>query len=661
MECGSSRQQRARAERRRAAIIGLLTVFLLLWPALASARSIEEDAEAFGTMPAAWGVELSPSGRYLSYLSMHASDIPFAVVLDLENGGASSPIASQPGVHDLNWCGWATDDRLVCGYFGVTEQMNIRMALTRLVAVDRDGENMRNLVRQSRQFLGKVTDWMPDDPKRIMVPYEDEETYHPDANILGVAALDIHTTRSDWVKRPRKGFSGWGTDGRGELRLRTRHEPDEWVWEAKAVGSSEWQRVGSREKDVYRGVIDEPEGFLDDPNHLVVRRLKGGREALYVRDLSGETEDKLLFAHDDVDVGELVTMGPERRAVGVRYVTDRPRVHYFDDRILEIIARAEKTFPDMQIDIWSESSDRRYYVVLAQSDDDPGSFYRLDAEQGNLIRIRPRHPKLEGVDLARMRAFEYPARDGTTVPAYVTLPPGKRAKPLPTIVLPHGGPESRDRWGFDWLAQFLAARGYLVLQANYRGSGGYGVDWAGEGGFRNWALAMSDIEDGIANLVERGVADPDRVCIVGWSYGGYAALMSVIEHPDRYRCAVSIAGVGDLGQLVDDSRNFTNKRIARDQIGDDEEERRKGSPRRRVKEIPVPVLLFHGENDFIVYVEHSKKLAKAMKKAGKPVELVIYDDTEHSLDRNGARVDMLTRIGHFLEDHLEKPKAAAGN
>jgi hypothetical protein len=221
---------------------GLLSVLLAcVLTSPAWARSVEEDAEAFGSFPAAWGLELSLSGRSLSFLAMHASDVPFAVVLDLEKGTLSSPIASQPGSQDLRWCRWATEERLVCGFHGVAEQMNVRMALTRLVAVDRDGSDMRNLVRQSRQFLATVIDFLPDDPKRILVPFEDEDDVNPDLDWLGVAALDIRTTRTKWIKRPRNGISNWVSDGRGALRARIRQEPDAWVWEATAAGSTDWR------------------------------------------------------------------------------------------------------------------------------------------------------------------------------------------------------------------------------------------------------------------------------------------------------------------------------------------------------------------------------------------------------------------------------------
>jgi dipeptidyl aminopeptidase/acylaminoacyl peptidase len=305
-----------------------------------------------------------------------------------------------------------------------------------------------------------------------------------------------------------------------------------------------------------------------------------------------------------------------------------------------------------------ESWDRRYYIVHVSSDRDPGSFYRFDVKQNQLLPISPQYPLLASHSLAPMEPIRYPARDGAEIPGYLTLPVAGAEGARPTVILPHGGPESRDYWEFDWLSQFMAAKGYAVLQSNYRGSGGYGSDWSGEGGFRAWRTAINDLTDGAAYLVEQGVSDPNRICVVGWSYGGYAALMSGVEEPDRYRCLVSIAGVTDPGMLIDERRHFLSHKATGKLIGRDAEVIKRGSPLKRASEIRAPVLLFHGDQDINVSIKHSKKMAKALKRAKKSVEYIKYEDVEHSILRNGYRVDMLDRIGSFLDAHIGQPTAA---
>ena len=194
-----------------------------------------------------------------------------------------------------------------------------------------------------------------------------------------------------------------------------------------------------------------------------------------------------------------------------------------------------------------------------------------------------------------------------------------------------------------------------MLQSNYRGSGGYGSNWSGEGGFRAWRTAVSDLTDGAQYLVDEGISDPARICVVGWSYGGYAALMSGVEEPDRYRCLVSIAGVTDPGMLIDDYRYFVSRKFIQKFIGREEEVLKHGSPLRRASEIRVPVLLFHGNLDLNVSVGHSKKMAKALRRAKQSVEYIEYEDVEHSIVRNSYRVDMLDRIGSFLDAHIGQP------
>jgi dipeptidyl aminopeptidase/acylaminoacyl peptidase len=306
--------------------------------------------------------------------------------------------------------------------------------------------------------------------------------------------------------------------------------------------------------------------------------------------------------------------------------------------------------------IAGESWDRRYYLVFAMSDTNAGVYYRFDTKSDKLEKILDTYPLLEDFSLGKVTAIEYPSDDGVIVPGYMTIPADGATGPLPTILMPHGGPYSRDEWGFDWLAQFLANRGYVVLQSNYRGSAGYGDEWAGDGAFKGWKRAMVDLEYGLRHLVAEGITDPTRVCTVGWSYGGYAALMSAIEYPERHRCVVSIAGVTDLQQLLNEARSDARvyvgrgDKVIRSLIGKDPAVIKEGSPQQRADELEVPVLLFHGYIDQNVPVLHSQKMKKALPK--KQVEYIEYEGDDHQLRREENRIDMLRRIGNFLEVNL---------
>jgi dipeptidyl aminopeptidase/acylaminoacyl peptidase len=261
--------------------------------------------------------------------------------------------------------------------------------------------------------------------------------------------------------------------------------------------------------------------------------------------------------------------------------------------------------------------------------------------------------QLEGRKLAPVKAVNYRAADGTMIPAYMTMsadgPPRGRA----AVVLPHGGPSARDEWGFDWLAQFLAARGYAVIQPNYRGSAGYGEDFLGENAFRDWQTAMSDISDAVKYLVDQGIANPSRIAIAGWSYGGYAALQSASIEPDRYKAVVAIAPVTDLSLLKRDAEGFSNETLAKQMIGSGGH-LRSGSPLQNAARIKSPVLLVHGDLDSNVRSYHSVGMADALKDNGTPVEMLRYAKLDHYLEDSNARVEMLTKIGQLLERTIGK-------
>jgi dipeptidyl aminopeptidase/acylaminoacyl peptidase len=446
------------------------------------------------------------------------------------------------------------------------------------------------------------------------------------------------------------------SDGRGSPRLYLYASEDQVRWKYRRSGQSKWRvlhkKTASYSEDDYR-----PIGFGDDPDRLLVLKPHEGRLALWAVDLKREKEDDLVFSHPEVDLDGAEWLGKFGRIVAIGYSTDRPHLHFFDEAVEKISEKLASHFSEKYVSVIDESWDRRYYIIHVSSDRDPGIVYRYDVEKKKLLKISPQYPLLESRSLSPMKAIRYPAQDGTEIPGYLTLPAGAK-EPLPAVILPHGGPESRDYWEFDWIAQYLAAKGYAVLQSNYRGSGGYGSDWAGEGGFRAWRTAINDLADGAMYLVEQGVVDPARICVVGWSYGGYAALMSGVEKSERYRCLVSIAGVTDPAMLIEDSKYQINRAAVQKFIGQDDEVLKRGSPLKRASEVRAPVLLFHGDEDVNVRIHHSQKMAKALKRAKKSVEFIEYEDVEHSIRRNGYRVDMLDRIGSFLDSHIGQPATA---
>jgi dipeptidyl aminopeptidase/acylaminoacyl peptidase len=625
-------------------------------PALsAGADSRDPMAVAFGTMPAFWNVQISPDGGKIVFLKMHSDDIAIAVVFDLAGGKARVALASEKDRFELSWCEWANEERLLCGYYAIHRDAHDLIPVTRLVAIDADGSNvkvlMQNRLKQSfTQYQDQIVDWLPEDREHVLIE-------KPDRRGSGVSKLNIYSGSLKTAEGVRSSVYGWMTDGRGDPRLRFLIGERDYRWQYRLKNEKKWRPLHEwKHADIEEDY--QPIGFGDDPNLLLVLKRHEGRIALWSEDLAGDREAKVVFAHSEVDVGGSLRLGKFRRVVAIGYSTDRNHLHFFDTDIEKITDKIGVSFPDQEVTIADESWDRRFYLVHIGSDTNPGSLYRFDARANELALISRQYPKLEGVALSVMKPMRYAARDGTAIPGYLTMPASAPEGPMPTVVLPHGGPQSRDYWSYDWLTQFMSARGYAVLQSNYRGSGGYGADWSGEGGFRNWRRAIDDVTDGARHLIEAGIADPDRLCIVGWSYGGYAALMSAVEEPELYRCVVSIAGVTDLPELIHDSRGFLGWRGTREFVGTDSDVLETGSPAMRAAEFRAPVLLLHGDEDINVQFEHSKKMAKALKKEKKDVELIRYEEVAHSIRRNQYRIDMLERIGAFLDENTHSGSRA---
>ena len=261
--------------------------------------------------------------------------------------------------------------------------------------------------------------------------------------------------------------------------------------------------------------------------------------------------------------------------------------------------------------------------------------------------------------------IHYPARDGTSIPAYLTLPPGGASKNLPVVVLPHGGPHWRDTASFDYIVQFLATRGYAVLQPQFRGSTGFGDAYV-KAGYRQWGgLMQDDVTDGVRHLIADGTADPKRICIAGLSYGGYAALAGAAFTPDLYACAASIGGVSDLPTLLSEAKRPFGSDT--DAVASDEERIGKTydpnviakSPARSAATVTAPVLLLHGVDDSVVPIAQSERMARALEKAGRPVKFVKLAGEDHWLSRGDTRLQVLKELDAFLAPFLSQPASGA--
>ena len=645
-----------------------------LGSAIAMAQAPHSPEVLFGARETIHDIDISPDGNKLVYVAPGPGASSIIHVADLAEGN-SRPISRSSGNPEtLRRCDFVSNSRLVCSVTALIDINGELIPFSRLNSLNIDGSDAKPLGQQAsfydsrlRQFDGSILDWLPGQGDAVLMSRE----YVPEAGKgatrlvrnrdgLGVDRVDVKTLKSETVEAADRTASYFMSDGRGTVRIKTARRvagatgqlTSQTAFFYRKMGSSRWEPLGSYDSNTGEGIWPlAVDASLDSA--YVLQKLNG-RDALYRMKLDGSMALELAYANDKVDVDNVVRIGKGARVIGVTFAEEKRSVIYFDAEYAQLAAALSKAIPNLPlVRFVGSSEDNNTLLIYAGSDTDPGRYYTYDKAKRALNETMLVRPHLENVTLASMKPVSYPSGDGTSIPAYLSVPPGKEAMNLPTIVMPHGGPSARDEWGFDWLTQYLVAKGYAVLQPNYRGSSGYGDEWMNQNGFQGWRTSIGDITAGAKWMVSEGIADPSRLAILGWSYGGYAALQSAVTEPDLYKAVVAIAPVTDLDLLKQEAEGFTNAKLVAQYIGSGSHVR-EGSPLQNVARISKPVLLFHGERDFNVGVSHSRRMDKALQAAGKKSELHLYPDLEHSLVDSQVRIKMLGRIGSFLEDELRR-------
>jgi dipeptidyl aminopeptidase/acylaminoacyl peptidase len=479
------------------------------------------------------------------------------------------------------------------------------------------------------------------------------------ADGFGVELIDVSSGKRKLLERPDEQASRFVADEHGRVRVKVRALRDgsgrltgDYNYYYRTPDSDSWQTFKQLTIDGDPVPFFTPLSVDSGRNTAYGFVRRNGYRAVAEFPLDGSGEGKVMLARDDVDIDSLIVIGRQRRVVGASYATEKREVAYFDPQLAKLAKDLGKALPDQPIiNIVGANADESRLLIIASSDTMPGVVYLFDKASRSLEPLLQVRTALEEKPLGRMRPVTYPASDGTMIPGYLTLPAGSDGKNIGAIVLPHGGPSARDEWGFDWLVQFFTARGFAVLQPNYRGSSGYGESWYGRNGFKSWDVAIGDVNDAGRWLIKEGIARPDQLAIVGWSYGGYAALQSQVLDPNLYKAVVAIAPVTDLNYIVEDARDYTNFKVVRDFIGEGPHVEA-GSPRRHAEKFAVPVALFHATRDLNVDVRHSRGMEKALKAAGKSVLYREYPDLQHDLGDSQVRASMLQDIGAFLDQSL---------
>jgi len=608
------------------------------------------SAEAFGQLPSFDQIELSPDGKRVASIQNFRGQL----VLVTQSFGVSDSkelFISHFDKFDINWFRWINNSRLVISLGVDRSEMGTRVRLTRVLAMNWDKSDPKQLLRNNlgSQFHDDVVSYLPDDPDHILMAVDKKRDHHSD-----VFKVNIYSGKMKRHVKSRAMVRHWMADGNGVVRygLGIHKNNNRLIFRNSKDDS--WRNLAK-----YDVIEDDAPfsmaGFSDVPHIIYVSKLDdSGRRAFYR--YNTETEEFLdkVAGHDKVDISTLM-LNRKGEIIGYAYLDELPATVYKSKFYQSLQRMLRKNFPEHLVTILTKSKDERKFIIKVSGPDLPGHLYYLNLLDKELSKFADTHVSVDTKKLSAMEIVQYKARDGLTIPAYISFPKGldsKSAKNLPTVIMPHGGPFARDGYGYDYWVQFLTTRGYAVLQMNYRGSTGYGAAFERKG-HHEWGRKMlEDINDGTKWAIAQGYADPARICIMGGSYGGYAALQAVVKDQSLYKCSIAFAPVTDVMRMIVDDRKFIDAKRNEFYVRNDDLSARDISPVRYMEKFNLPILVIHGDVDRVVPYKHGKNFAKKMKKKRKDFKFVTLKDGDHFLSIEKNRIRFFQEIEKFLEKHL---------
>lgn len=648
-------------------LFGLCLV--VLGPQAAAQTAPRLPVEAFGMLPVAQRAALSPDGQKVAMLANNAGTSAIVVrEVGKPDGKTSVVMNSNNRDFTFKWFHWVGNDRVLVAIQFPAKRLNgsstvggVETRETRLLSAKTDGSQNINLVKPNSfkgelqaQFQDDIVDFDVDGGKHVLLALNDPQT----SMYPAVYSLDVETGARSQVHNSREFFMSWMVDRAHRVRIGVRVEKGDIEIHACDPDGSNWRKLWSY-KYVGTGSVS-PMGFGKDPNELYVIADHEGRNALFtvdLRDPALKRTLKLGSASNDVS-GNLVYSKASGEPIGLASSDTfvQSEISYWNADRRALVTSVNEALQGRNNRIISTSDDEARYLVYSSSDKVAGEIYLGDERADSLGLMVATYPQLQEKVLVPKKAISVKARDGLALPGYISTPLGVKASNLPTVLLVHGGPQSHYDGGFNSLTQFLANRGYAVLQINSRGSSGFGSAFR-NAGLQQWGQEMqNDLNDGLNWAVAAGITDPKRVCIVGASYGGYAALMGVAKTPETFKCAVSFAGITDLLAMGGDKAQYmSGKDVFEAQVGSldkDAERLRQNSPRFLAKQIKSPVLLFHGTEDRSVSIYQGEYMDAALTEAGVPHKFVKQVRGDHYLSIYEHKMQFYTELESFLAANL---------
>jgi dipeptidyl aminopeptidase/acylaminoacyl peptidase len=604
-------------------LFGLATVS---FSSLANTEALKSanvsSIDAFSMSSAIRSVEVSPNGKKLAILGATSKNGDYIIEIRDPSDLESKPVRLGADKMKISSIIWLNDEKLGVMFRQILEDGNRKYWVNKFAITDADGKGDWLLpFKNKRNVQFNIINILPDNKDEVLVEVDINNNYIPD-----VVRFNINTGRSVTLMRGNEKVSGgFVSDYDGDIRIAQGWNKSENAidYYARNKGDDEWKvikQVSPKQRENY-----EILGFTkENPNEVYINANMGeNTTGVYIYNIKTGQYSERQFGLKSVDTDGVV-LDSDGTLQGFRYTTKQPKLYYTDPNLQALNESVSSLFKDKFVRIISSSNDENVLVLSVSADDNPGSFYIVTNKE-KLSKIGERLPFIDKNKLGTVKYISYKARDGRKIKAYVTIPSTKKG-PYPAIVLPHGGPWVRDSIIFDEWAQLLAYHGYVVIQPNYRGSTGYGLEhWIA--GDNNWGLKkQDDLDDAAQYLVDKGLATKDKLALFGWSYGGYAAFAASMRENNIYKCVVAGAGVSDLSRInatLNENRFLSI--LQRPTISG-------VSPVEQVNKVNVPILVVHGDIDSRVPVKHSRDFVSELEKHKKDFKYIELEDADHFSD-----------------------------
>lgn len=627
--------------KRKALTIGLVLIMSMFNTLMFAAMPELIPLEDFFKNPERSSYNISPDGKYISFMAPYENRMNIFVQ---KAGSEKVTRLTSETDRDISGYYWANNKRIL---FLKDNGGDENFAL---YGVDMDGKNLKCLTC-FENVRTQIIDDLDDQPDEVIIGLNKRN-----AMVFDPYRLNIKTGEMVMLAENPGNIQGWMTDHEGKLRVAL----------AIVDGVNTQLLYRDTEDQEFKPILTtnfkesmSPEFFTFDNKRLYATSNIGrDKSAAIIFDPATATETEVLYENADYDVSGISYSRKRKVITAASYTSWKRERHFFDETTQKMFERIEGELKGYEVAITASDKAEEKFIIRTYSDRSMGAYFLYDLKKDKITKIQDVSPWLDETKMAEVKPIEYRSRDGKIIHGYLTIPKGMEATDLPVVVNPHGGPWARDNWGFNPEVQFLANRGYAVLQMNFRGSTGYGRSFM-EASFKQWGLTMqNDITDGVYWLIEKGIADQDKVAIYGASYGGYATLQGLVVTPTLYAAGVDYVGVSNLFTFMQTIPPYWKPMLDMmyEMVGNPETDKAQfeaTSPALNAHRIMAPLFVAQGANDPRVNIAESDQIVAAMKERGVEVEYMVKDNEGHGFRNEENRFDFYRAMEKFLAKHLK--------